>query len=100
MPMHFMGGLWLGLSFIWLFSTKEVSAMSVISIILCILVVGVIWEVFELYFINHIAQNPFNLLDTLSDLFFDLAGGFFALVYLARKVIRIMPRAESRVQLK
>jgi len=91
MPMHFMGGLWLGLSFIWLFSSKNISTKSIVSVMLCVLVVGVAWELFELYFVNHIAENPFNLLDTLSDLFFDLAGGSLALVYLCRNIMNSAP---------
>ncbi|MBP6883669.1 MAG: hypothetical protein KBC06_00315 [Candidatus Pacebacteria bacterium] len=97
MPMHFMGGLFLGLLFIYLFSSKDVAKTEVLKILFWVLLFGIFWEFFELYFVNHIADNPFNLLDTSSDIFFDLAGGCVALVYLSNK---IMNPAQNNVQLK
>lgn len=96
MPMHFLGGLWVSLTIIWLFSIQSLSLRSTLYIVLGILLVGVLWEFFELYFINHVAQNPFNITDTLSDIFFDLAGGFLAILYFFKK---IMPDNKSKVQL-
>ncbi len=81
MPMHFLGGLWLGLCFIWILEKKTLSIKSILHIILSVLLVGILWELFELYFVNLIARNPFDILDTLSDIFFDLAGGFLAILY-------------------
>ncbi len=94
MPMHFMGGLWVGLALIWLLSLKNLSFSSTLSVIVGVFVVGVLWEFFELYFINHIAEHPFNLLDTISDIFFDLSGGCLALVYFSK---RTMTPAENAV---
>jgi hypothetical protein len=91
MPMHFLGGLWLGLCFIYIFSPKELSeelSFGYLSkIIFLVLLIGIFWEFFELYFINHIAQNPFNALDTVSDIFFDLAGGTFAILYCFKQIV-------------
>ncbi len=92
-----MGGLFLGLLFIYLFSSKDVAKTEVLKILFWVLLFGIFWEFFELYFVNHIADNPFNLLDTSSDIFFDLAGGCVALVYLSNK---IMNPAQNNVQLK
>ena len=85
MPMHFLGGLFLGLSIIWILSYKnlslELSLKLIFKILLGVLVIGVSWEIFEILFNNIIAQMPFNTLDTISDIFFDLAGGTFAIFF-------------------
>jgi hypothetical protein len=89
MPMHFLGGFWLGLVYIWFFSRKDIlfspSFAFFGKIILGVLLVGIAWEIFEFYFINQVAQNSFDLLDTLSDLFFDLSGGLCAILYIWKK---------------
>lgn len=89
MIMHFFGGFWLGLVFLWLFSYKnsslELSLELVFKIILSVLVIGVLWEIFEIIFINIIAQTSFNSLDTPSDVFFDLAGCVFVMLYFLKR---------------
>lgn len=86
MVMHSLGGFCLGLAFMWFLLGKnsafDLSFKLILKIILGVLFVGILWELFELYFINYVAENSFNVLDTVSDLFFDLAGGTFALFYL------------------
>ena len=93
MIMHFLGGFFLGLSLIWLLSYKnlsiELSFNLIFKIILGVLLVGVLWEVYEILVNNAIAQNPFNTLDTLSDIFFDLSGGVFAILYYFKKTMLI-----------
>jgi TRAP-type C4-dicarboxylate transport system permease small subunit len=96
MPMHFLGGFWLGLSFIYLFWSKTVSVKLFIEIILGVLLLGVLWELFEVIFTNYIGQTPFNTLDTISDLCFDLAGGLSAILYIFRYE-RIMSSSDNRV---
>lgn len=90
MIMHFLGGVWAGLFFIWFFYGSGLDSKSlaskVIKIFLFVLVVGVIWELFEIFANNHIAQEPFNALDSASDVFFDLAGGGMAAMYFLRKI--------------
>ena len=91
-PMHFLGGFCIGLAFIWFLSSasesfrlslesKALTRILIFKIILGVLLVGIFWEVFEIYFINYIAQNSFNAPDTISDIFFDLAGGIFSIFY-------------------
>lgn len=91
MVMHFLGGFWLSLVFIWLFSYKkvsfEVNFQSIFKILLGVLIIGIFWEIFEFYFINYIAENPFKILDTTSDLFFDLLGGISAIFYFSKRVM-------------
>ena len=88
MSMHFTGGFWLGLAMTWLLYTVDLSPKFVLKIILSVLLFGVLWEIFEILVNNIIAQNPFSLLDTISDIFFDLSGGFCAILYLWRKQLK------------
>lgn len=81
MPMHFLGGLWLGLALLWFFKIKDISLKSIFYLILGVLLIGVLWEVFEVIIDEIITGNLFNTSDTISDIFFDLAGGTFAIFY-------------------
>jgi hypothetical protein len=88
MPMHFLGGLLVGFLVLYLFFPRiSLSPSAIVKILLLVLVVGIGWEVFEVLVDNFIAQNPFNALDTFSDLFFDLSGGAFALLYFSKKIM-------------
>lgn len=82
MLMHFLGGLWLGLVYLWIFSSVEPSPKLILKMFLAVLLVGVLWEVFELFVHQYLVGDPFDLLDTFSDLFFDLLGAGVALVCL------------------
>lgn len=80
--MHFLGGFWIGLLYFYLFPPKENSAVSFLKVFLFVFGLGIGWEVFEMMVNDIIAQNPFDYLDTISDLFFDLFGGFCAILYI------------------
>ena len=88
MIMHFLGGFWLGLAFVWLLAhqVKEDSAGFILKILSCVLFIGIGWEIFEILVNDVITKNPFNFGDTFSDLFFDLLGGFCAILYLWKKL--------------
>jgi len=87
MPMHFLGGFWLGLALIWLFSVKELSFKIIFKIILGVFLIGIFWELFEVFVDKTIAQNSFNLLDTVSDMCFDLAGGGLSIIYFFKRIV-------------
>lgn len=87
MIMHFLGGLWLGLAFIWLFSAKELTSKLIFKIILSVLLIGFLWEIFEIIFYNYVAENPFIILDTVSDICFDLTGGILAVIYFLKRIM-------------
>jgi len=109
MIMHFLGGVWQGLFFIWFFSINDLPLFRlsldaidfklIYKTILFVLLIGVLWEFFEFFTNNYVGHDPFNTLDTISDIFFDLAGGAFAvfyfLFYLSKK---IMPVVANKVQ--
>ncbi len=79
MPMHFLGGLWLGLIFIWFFKQTEINIKLIFKIILGVFLIGFLWEIFEIIVNNLTLKDTFNTLDTISDLCFDIAGGAFAI---------------------
>ncbi len=79
MPMHFLGGFFIGLFGFYFLPDKF------LKVFLFVFLVGIGWEVFEVLVDKNISHNPFNLLDTLSDVFFDLSGGLSAIMYLWRK---------------
>lgn len=85
--MHFLGGLWLGLAFLWLFLVQDFSKKLILKIILGVFIIGILWEVFEILVNNNIAQNSFSIFDTLSDICFNLAGGILAIVYYFKKIM-------------
>ncbi len=101
MPMHFLGGLWIGLLAIYLFWSKINSSGKFFSntlvILFSILLIGSGWEVFEALVNEVIIENPFDYLDTFSDILFDLAGGSAAILYL---LVSIMPQSKNTVQYK
>ena len=78
MLMHFLGGLWLGLAFVWLYP----AGTSYLKIIAGVLLVGIFWEIFELIVNNYFPNEPLDWGDTLSDLSFDMLGGGVAVFYL------------------
>ncbi len=87
MIMHFLGGFWLSLALLWLFFKKDLSLKLIFKIFLGVLLIGVLWEVYEILVNNTFAQNPFNTLDTISDIFFDLSGGVFAILYFLKRTM-------------
>ena len=82
---HFLGGLWVGLSFLWLFfqfgfidiikNNKNYNLAVAFS---ASLLVGVMWEVFEYYFGIAVTDASNYIVDTMTDISFDLIGGFAA----------------------
>lgn len=87
MLMHFLGGFWLGLLLLYGFFPNAISFKLLLKLFLGVLIVGLGWEVFEIIVKNILFKEMFYLLDTLSDLFFDLAGGSFALIYFSKKIL-------------
>lgn len=88
MLMHFWGGLCVGFALMWLLfdENPDFSFKFILKIGLGVLFIGVSWEIFEILFNNIIAQNQFNALDSVSDIFFDLSGGLCAILYLWKKL--------------
>jgi hypothetical protein len=87
MFMHFLGGFWAGLIILYFSFHQELNLKFILKILLSVFLAGFLWEMFEILVDKTISQNPFNVLDTLSDLFFDLGGGGASIFYVYRKII-------------
>ena len=85
--MHFLGGFWVGLLALYIFSPTKISPRIFLKLLLFVLIVGIGWEIFEMVVNDVIAQNPFDLLDTTSDIFFDLAGGALSILYFLKRIM-------------
>lgn len=89
MPMHFLGGftVFFFCAIVWLGARKWVSnGRYIFEAIITTVLVGVLWEALELYLYLHFGSPAFVTLDSISDVFFDLAGALFA----AYKVIPLL----------
>lgn len=82
MPMHFAGGAWIaGVAIWWKFFSKGVAPVPVSFARLALwgiggaLVVGLGWEVYESTVSFFIEGHINDILDTASDLVFDVLGG-------------------------
>ena len=81
MPMHFMGGIWLAGTVLWwrFFSGRFTNEGSIKAIfvwaILGALGIGLAWEVYEAGVSYITVGHMNNMLDTISDLIFDMLGG-------------------------
>ena len=84
--MHFSSGFWVGL-FLYVFTAKE-SFIPVVKVLLWVLLIGVLWEIYELYVYQHLMGIPFDIFDTISDIFLDLFGGLCAILYIWKKQLR------------
>lgn len=88
-PMHFLGGLWVGVTSIWFFffsghagkftsqlTTRNIFTVSIASVI----VIGILWEIFEIYAGVPMLTADYPL-DTSVDLLVDILGAIAASIY-------------------
>ena len=82
---HFIGGLWVSISFLWLFFqfglvniVKNNKNYNLAVAFLAAFFVSVFWEAFEYYFGIAATHAPNYAVDTATDISFDLVGGFAA----------------------
>lgn len=96
MPMHFLGGMWVGFLAIYLFLSflqEKSPVKSIVTIMVFVLFIGIGWEIFEILIDKLLTFNLLNLLDSISDIFFDLAGGLSAVLYsIIIKQCKIQPK--------
>ena len=80
MPMHFSGGAWLaGFAVWWQYSRRGLVAQRFSRLLgVCLvyaLSIGLVWEAYEAV-VSYLTGGEMNeILDTLSDLLFDILGG-------------------------
>jgi len=96
MPMHFLGGVWIGLAILWFYylsgqfknipeSHRRISCACLIAGTTAI-IIGIFWEIFELNRVSIISFKKFNgFNDTISDILFAIAGALFSARYFIGK---------------
>lgn len=82
---HFLLGLWIAMSFLWLFFQfgfvniiKNSKNNNLKIALLSSFFIGIAWEIFEYHFGISFVSAPNYLTDTITDISFDLIGGFVA----------------------
>ncbi len=94
MPLHLLGGIFIGLFVLWLrFFSGYFGAPGIPSgarvfcfVVIATLVIGIGWEVFE-YLWGHTWSVEGYWLDTSTDVAFDLVGGLIAFGYFKCKYL-------------
>ncbi len=87
MVMHFLGGFWLGLVFLLFLKPVDTNFKEILKIIFLVLFISVLWEIFEIVLNKATLRDPFNGLDTLSDISFDLSGAFISIFYFLKRIM-------------
>lgn len=90
-PMHFLGGLVLGSTFMWFFGSLQeqkhlFSSLAVIvSVLFSVLICGALWELYEYVF--NLTYNPHfgYVFDTTKDMFMDMFGALAVLLFYKRE---------------
>ncbi len=91
MPMHFLGGVTVAYisALLWLPARVYVGDVRFsFEVIITALLFGVLWEALELYLSLHFGSPAFMLTDSISDVFFDLAGICSVVLYLIPLLVK------------
>lgn len=86
MPMHFLGGLTVFYfsAIIWKGALKWVTVgRFLFESIITALLIGVLWEGLEYYLFVNYGSPQFILMDSFSDVFFDLSGSILGALLIA-----------------
>lgn len=93
--LHFLGGVWLAMSGFWFvylsdkFNIKRSVKNFFIATLVPVLVIGLGWEVFEyVNGITFVLPGERYEIDTIGDVFVDLAGGMLVYLYYRLKYWR------------
>ncbi len=93
MPMHYFGGLFTALlviSFLLRYEFFQKMSLVKVSVITIVstFIIGLVWEGYEVIF-AIIAGNTHLVLDSISDLFFDMAGSVQA-IFIYHRHLKIL----------
>lgn len=90
-PMHFIGGFASGLVSLFILKVFRIKETKQIPFLIAgILLIGVLWELFEVGVDTIIFKMPTtapSVIDSLSDLCFDIAGGIVAVWMYFKRVV-------------
>jgi hypothetical protein len=95
---HTLGGLWVGMFFFYVFSTRFQTTSYTnlcIAVVLSTILIGVLWEGYEYYIYQIISKMNFDIVDTIYDVFNDIVGSLLACWYFAKL---IMPKVGNRLK--
>ena len=98
MPMHFLGGIsvFYMAAFIWAPALKWVPVWRyVYESVITAMLLGVLWEALELYLHLRYGSPDFILLDSFSDVFFDLSG-VLAAAFMLVPIIEVYKPASKK----
>ena len=84
-PMHYAGGAWIGGMTAWWVIAYRKNTPVMFASLAAALLVGIAWEAFEFGVDMFSAFLQNDIVDTLSDLGADVAGGLSAGLYFARR---------------
>lgn len=89
---HFLGGLWIAISFLWLFFqsgfvnvAKNNKNYSLAVALLSSFIIGIMWEIFEYYFGIAVTDASNYTIDTVTDISLDVVGGIIAYCFFVFK---------------
>ena len=96
MIMHFLGGVWIGLSVLWVYylsgkfkdipeNRRRISYIYILAGTVTV-IIGVFWEIFEFSLDFFVTFNEFNgFYDTASDILLAVIGAIFSAKYFVSK---------------
>jgi VanZ family protein len=81
-PMHLLGGVWVALTLLWLEQKNRLPfRLNLVRLVLAVVAVGLLWEIYEIVFELTFTRKTGYIVDTISDLLLDLAGGLIVHVH-------------------
>lgn len=89
MPMHFTGGYFVAISIVYLLFKirKEKQLPTYLKLFLLVFAVGFLWEVYEFVVDAYFNTHTIVLMDSFSDLCFDMAGAITAFFFIDRHML-------------
>lgn len=104
-PMHVIGGLWVGLLTLAYYYSPRIKepknhsdTRALRLAVLATLIVGVTWELFEFSLDKFIVFGPHDLKDSMDDLLNDLIGAVFAAeIFVTERYNRIVNSVNKNV---
>jgi len=89
MMMHFLGGFFLSLVIVFVvekyFSEFKDLKRPLLFFMALVGIMAIAWEFYELFIDIYFGSDEIHLLDSLSDICFDLAGGALGLLYIIKR---------------
>ncbi len=92
-PMHIMGGFWVGGMVLWLYFLyrkeeidENINRFRVVMIsLVATLIIGILWELFEFSLDTFVIFKTNDLVDTASDIINDIIGSLLISFYVIQK---------------